>query len=52
MSPKTMLAVDAVQVLTGCTFGKGNLIYRPTGKMAFSFLTAVMASLRMILKAI
>lgn len=29
--------VDAVQVLTGCTLGKGNLIYRPTGKMAFSF---------------
>ncbi|KXG73950.1 hypothetical protein AN618_24400 [Fervidicola ferrireducens] len=29
--------VDAVQVLTGCTFGKGNLIYRGTGKMAFSF---------------
>ncbi|MCC9294986.1 FmdE family protein [Clostridium sp. MT-14] len=30
-------AVDAVQVITGCTFGKGNLIYRGTGKMAFSF---------------
>ncbi len=29
--------VDAVQVLTSCTMGKGNLIYRPTGKMAFSF---------------
>ncbi len=29
--------VDAVQVITGCTIGKGNLIYRPTGKMAFSF---------------
>jgi formylmethanofuran dehydrogenase subunit E len=28
--------VDAVQVITGCTFGKGNLIYRPTGKMAFT----------------
>lgn len=30
-------AVDAVQSLLGCTFGKGNLIYRPFGKMAFSF---------------
>lgn len=30
-------SVDAVQVITGCTFGKGNLIYRGTGKMAFSF---------------
>lgn len=29
--------VDAVQVLTGCTMGKGNLLYRDTGKLAFSF---------------
>ena len=29
--------VDAVQVITGCTIGKGNLIYRGTGKHAFSF---------------
>jgi formylmethanofuran dehydrogenase subunit E len=29
--------VDGVQALTGCTFGKGNLIYRGTGKQAFSF---------------
>lgn len=29
--------VDAIQVLTGCTLGKGNLIYRPAGKQAFSF---------------
>lgn len=29
--------VDAVQVLTGCSVGKGNLIHRNTGKMAFSF---------------
>jgi formylmethanofuran dehydrogenase subunit E len=28
---------DAIQVLTGCTFGKGNLIYRDIGKMAFTF---------------
>ncbi|NLJ86396.1 MAG: formylmethanofuran dehydrogenase [Firmicutes bacterium] len=43
--------VDAVQVLTGCTFGKGNLIYRPTGKMAFSFFNRSNGeSLRMILK--
>ncbi|MBN2232879.1 MAG: formylmethanofuran dehydrogenase [Deltaproteobacteria bacterium] len=32
-------AVDAVQVLTGCTFGKGNLVYRDYGKMAFTFLS-------------
>jgi formylmethanofuran dehydrogenase subunit E len=32
-----MCAVDAIQVLTGCTFGKGNLIHRDYGKKAFSF---------------
>jgi len=30
--------VDAVQVLTGCTFGKGNLIHKDYGKQAFTFL--------------
>ncbi len=29
--------VDAIQFLLGCTFGKGNLIYRPRGKSAYSF---------------
>lgn len=29
--------IDGIQALCGCTFGKGNLIYRPTGKTAFSF---------------
>ena len=33
--------VDAVQVLTGCTFGKGNFIYRDHGKMAFTFFSRV-----------
>jgi len=32
-----MCAVDAIQFLTGCTFGKGNLIHRDHGKMAFNF---------------
>ncbi len=32
-------AVDAIQVLTGCTFGKGNLFFRDHGKMAFAFAT-------------
>ncbi|MDD4570365.1 MAG: FmdE family protein, partial [Tepidanaerobacteraceae bacterium] len=26
--------IDAIQVITGCTVGKGNLIYRGTGKNA------------------
>lgn len=29
---------DAVQVLTGCTFGKGNFLHRDLGKQAFTFL--------------
>ena len=32
-----MCGVDAVQFLTGCTFGKGNLIHRDYGKNAFTF---------------
>lgn len=32
-----MCGVNAVQYLTGCTFGKGNLIHRDYGKMAFTF---------------
>ena len=30
---------DAIQVLTGCTFGKGNFIYKDIGKMAFTFIS-------------
>lgn len=30
--------VDAVQVLTGCTFGKGNLLFRDWGKQVFTFV--------------
>lgn len=28
---------DAVQFLSGCTFGKGNFIFKDLGKMAYSF---------------
>ncbi len=31
-------AVDAIQYITGCTFGKGNLIYLDYGKNAFRFI--------------
>jgi formylmethanofuran dehydrogenase subunit E len=31
-------AVDAVQMATGCTFGKGNLIFRDYGKQAYTFI--------------
>ena len=32
-----MCGLDAIQFLTGCTYGKGNLIHKDLGKMAFSF---------------
>lgn len=31
-------AVDAIQVITGCTFGKGNLIFRDHGKQVYTFI--------------
>jgi formylmethanofuran dehydrogenase subunit E len=31
-------SVDGIQVLTGCTFGKGNLIYNDFGKPVFTFM--------------
>jgi formylmethanofuran dehydrogenase subunit E len=31
--------VDAVQVLTGCTFGKGNLIFKDHGKMVLTLFS-------------
>ncbi|MFV0600803.1 MAG: FmdE family protein [Brachymonas sp.] len=31
-------SADAVQVLTGCTFGKGNFIYKDYGKMALTLM--------------
>ena len=43
--------VDAVQFMTGCTFGKGNFFFRDYGKQAFTFAVrpsgrAVRVSLR------
>lgn len=44
--------VDAVQALLSCTIGKGNLIYRGTGKQAFSFFNRKDGNkLRVYLKA-
>lgn len=43
--------VDAVQYLTGATFGKGNLIFRDLGKQAFSFFARDRGtSVRVVLK--
>ncbi len=45
--------VDGVQVITGCTLGKGNLIYKDTGKMAFTFASRKTGeAMRFILKGI
>jgi formylmethanofuran dehydrogenase subunit E len=30
-------AVDAIQFITGCTFGKGNLVFRDYGKHVYTF---------------
>jgi len=30
---------DAIQVITGCTFGKGNFIFKDYGKTAFTFVS-------------
>jgi len=43
---------DAIQVLTGCTFGKGNFYYLDYGKMAFTFGSRTTGrGIRLLLKA-
>ena len=43
--------VDAVQVILGCSAGKGNLMFHMTGKMAFSFYNRKTGkSVRLVLK--
>ncbi len=37
ISETDMCGVDAIQFFTGCTLGKGNLLMKDHGKMAFSF---------------
>ena len=43
--------VDAIQVMLGCSIGKGNLLFHMTGKQAFSFYNrATGESVRLVLK--
>ena len=43
--------VDAVQVILGCSAGKGNLLFHMTGKQAFSFYDRASGkSVRLVLK--
>lgn len=42
---------DAIQLLTGCTFGKGNFFFKDHGKMAFTFGSrATKRSVRLLLR--
>lgn len=44
--------VDAIQVITGCTIGKGNLIFKDYGKQAFTFICRDSGkAVRVVLKA-
>lgn len=44
--------VDAIQALLSCTFGKGNLLYKGTGKQAYSFFNRTTGErIRIYLKA-
>lgn len=44
-------SIDAIQVLLGCSVGKGNLLFHLTGKQAFSFYRRDTGkSLRLVLK--
>jgi formylmethanofuran dehydrogenase subunit E len=43
---------DAIQVLTGCTFGKGNFFHLDHGKMAFTFASRTTEQgVRLVLKS-
>lgn len=52
VSENDACGVDAVQVLLGCTIGKGNLILKPVGKQAFTFINRdIEKAMRFYLKA-
>jgi len=52
VSENDACGVDAVQVMLGCSIGKGNLLFHITGKQAFSFYSRKTgASVRLVLKA-
>ena len=51
ISENDACGVDAIQVMLGCSIGKGNLLFHITGKQAFSFYNrATGESVRLILK--
>ena len=51
ISENDACGVDAIQVILGCSIGKGNLLFHMTGKQAFSFYNrAAGKSVRLVLK--
>ena len=51
ISENDACGVDAIQVLLGCSIGKGNLLFHMTGKQAFSFYDRESSrSFRLVLK--
>jgi len=51
ISENDACGVDAIQVMLGCSIGKGNLLFHMTGKQAFSFYNRVTGeSVRLVLK--
>ena len=51
ISENDACGVDAIQVILGCSIGKGNLLFHMRGKQAFSFYNrATGKSVRLVLK--
>ena len=51
ISENDACSVDAIQVMLGCSIGKGNLLFHMRGKQAFSFYNRKTgASVRLVLK--
>lgn len=51
ISENDACGVDAIQVILGCSVGKGNLLFHMTGKQAFSFYNRkTERSVRLVLK--
>ena len=51
ISENDACSVDAIQVILGCSVGKGNLLFHMTGKQAYSFYSRTTGkSVRLILK--
>ena len=51
ISENDACGIDAIQVILGCSIGKGTLLFHMTGKQAFSFYNrAAGKSVRLVLK--